>query len=131
MSNPYHVLGISILSDTDRVKRAYKQLVLRSHPDKYPKSTNFLEIQQAYEILIDPIKKSIIDRQLQTPHAACQETIKISDMECLETGEGYTYPCRCGGEYVLEADDVTGVDEELIIPCTTCTLMLRVQIFVS
>ena len=129
--NPYQVLDIPILSEVESVKRAYRQLVLQSHPDKREGATNsrsFLEIQQAYETLIDPTRKSNIDRQLQAPHAACQGSVGLRDMSRAETGEGYTYPCRCGGQYELEDCEITGSDEELVIPCTTCTLMLRVYL---
>ena len=129
--DPYQVLDIPALSDIETVKRAYRQLALQSHPDKYHTSAacrrSFLEIQQAYETLIDPVRKSNIDRQLLAPHGACQESVNLSDMRS-ETGEGYTYPCRCGGEYELEKNETTGSDEELVIPCTTCTLMLNVHL---
>ena len=131
MSNPYSVLGVQELADTESIKRAYKQLVLIHHPDKYKQSatnTDFIELQQAYDTLIDPVKKSIIDRQLQPSHTVCQDCVSLGDMERSETGEEYVYPCRCGGTYLLEESDTTDLDEELIVPCTTCTLMLRVHI---
>ena len=129
-ANPYQVLEIPVLSDVDSVKRAYRQLVLRSHPDKGYTSAvcerSFLEIQRAYESLIDPTRKSDIDRQLLAPHGACQGSVNLCEMGRTETGEAYTYPCRCGGSYELEENETTGPDEELVIPCTTCTLVLSV-----
>ncbi len=61
--NPYEVLGVSPNADEETVKKAYKELVKRYHPDKYVNNPladlaaeKMKEINQAYDIIIN--KKS-------------------------------------------------------------------------
>ena len=133
-SNPYRVLGIPDLSGMECVKRAYKDLALQYHPDKDHSSAdcvNFIQIQHAYETLSDRSMKSDIDTQLQTPvTSVCQDSVRLGDMETVGSGVEYKYACRCGGEYVIEGTEISSSDDELIVPCTTCTLVLRVLLTV-
>ncbi|KAI8333686.1 hypothetical protein BC941DRAFT_114064 [Chlamydoabsidia padenii] len=46
----YETLGISKSSTPDEIKKAYRRLALRYHPDKNPDSADkFKEISHAYE----------------------------------------------------------------------------------
>lgn len=65
MTDPYKVLGVtSNASDTD-IKKAYRNLAKKYHPDRTGgdkrKETRFKDISAAYEILSDPNKKSRFD----------------------------------------------------------------------
>jgi Ca-activated chloride channel family protein len=63
----YTVLKISPDATPDEIKHAYRQLARQSHPDvKADLGTALLfrQIQQAYEILSDPGKRSAYDRRL-------------------------------------------------------------------
>lgn len=65
----YDRLGISQDATPDEIRRAYRQLVLRLHPDKNVNKGEtdlFIDIQEAYEFLSDPEKKTEYDQQL--PH---------------------------------------------------------------
>ena len=57
----YKTLGVSPGATADQIKKAWRKLVLDLHPDKTGNdaaaSVRFSEIQQAYEVLNDPIKK--------------------------------------------------------------------------
>lgn len=62
----YEVLGIEKGADTQAVKRAYKKMALKWHPDKNPddKETaevRFREVAEAYEVLSDPEKRKQYD----------------------------------------------------------------------
>lgn len=51
MKNYYSILGIDKNASEDDIKRAYKKLALKNHPDKGGDIEKFREIQEAYEIL--------------------------------------------------------------------------------
>lgn len=62
----YSVLGVSSDSNEEEIRRAYKRLALRYHPDKNPDADaedKFKQIAQAYDVLTDPEKRSIYDQQ--------------------------------------------------------------------
>lgn len=59
----YVVLGISRDADLDQIKRAYRKLVKRYHPDTSPQQPDkFLEVQRAYETLRDEHSRRAHDR---------------------------------------------------------------------
>lgn len=59
----YEILGIDKEASQDEIKKAYRDLAKRHHPDKNKgeHSLEFLEIQQAYEILFDPEERATYD----------------------------------------------------------------------
>ncbi|XP_051534220.1 dnaJ homolog subfamily B member 5 [Myxocyprinus asiaticus] len=62
----YAVLGVSSDSNEEEIRRAYKRLALRYHPDKNPDADaedKFKQIAQAYDVLTDAEKRSVYDQQ--------------------------------------------------------------------
>lgn len=104
-------------------------------------------------MLQDSERRAAYDRHLAL--SAAQQDVHVSETVCLEEMEGptdvegqacYTWPCRCGGAYLLLEEDASsaagaatagGGEEsagtaattaaaELAVPCSTCSLHIRV-----
>jgi molecular chaperone DnaJ len=63
----YEVLGVPRDADAARIKRAYRELALKYHPDQNPSDpaaeAAFKEVSAAYTILSDPDKRERYDRR--------------------------------------------------------------------
>lgn len=67
MSDYYKILKIAKSATAQEIKKAYRKLALKWHPDKNPNNTAeankvFREISEAYEVLSDPKKRKMYDR---------------------------------------------------------------------
>ncbi|MEA2317007.1 MAG: molecular chaperone DnaJ [Solirubrobacteraceae bacterium] len=64
--DPYAVLGVDKKATPDEIKKAYRKLARRYHPDKNPDDAaaeeRFKEVQAAYDLLGDPEKRKQYDR---------------------------------------------------------------------
>lgn len=70
MNNHYETLEIEINADQLQIKKAYRSLANRFHPDKNGNQeffkNKFIEIKNAYDILIDPVSKLYYDTELRS-----------------------------------------------------------------
>ncbi len=64
----YKVIGVARDADADTIKKAYRALALKWHPDRHQSGTReeaeekFKRVNEAYEVLSDPEKRSKYDR---------------------------------------------------------------------
>lgn len=62
----YEVLGVERTADGEEIKRSYRRLAMKWHPDRNPgdaeAETNFKACAEAYEVLSDPERRARYDR---------------------------------------------------------------------
>ena len=62
----YEVLGVSRSATADEIKKAYRKLAVKHHPDKNPgdhtAEEKFKELGEAYDVLMDDNKRAAYDR---------------------------------------------------------------------
>lgn len=58
----YELLGVSKTASCDEIKKAYRRLAIKKHPDKGGDPKEFAELTHAAEILTDPDKRQVYDR---------------------------------------------------------------------
>src|SRR5437763_11618556 len=67
----YEILGIEKGAEVEEIKKAYRKMAVKYHPDKNPDNKTaeeqFKELGHAYEVLSDPQKRAAYD---QYGHAA-------------------------------------------------------------
>jgi curved DNA-binding protein len=60
----YAVLGVTKDADEDAIKKAFRKLAMKYHPDKNPAKSSeqrFKDVNQAHEVLSDPKKRALYD----------------------------------------------------------------------
>ena len=91
----YEVLGLNRDASTDEIKKAFKKLAMKYHPDRNPDNPkaedNFKEVKEAYEILTDPQKKSAYD---QFGHAGVDQSMGGGPGDRKSTRLNSSHPSR-------------------------------------
>jgi hypothetical protein len=98
MKNYYAILGVSHTASHDDIKRAFRTLAVKFHPDKNPSPEAeelFKEITEAYDVLSDWEKRKVYDLRWENPF---QETTaeppkrKHRDPKYQPKPPGYKHP---------------------------------------
>jgi len=146
----YEVLGVAPNASDADIKKAYRRMAMKYHPDRNPgdrdAENQFKEAKEAYEILGDPQKRSAYD---QFGHAGVDPSAgmgggaggfgagaNFSDIFSDVFGDIFGGGGRAGGARVFRGADlrhtvelsledaVTGTDTEVEVPtlvvCTSC-----------
>jgi len=75
----YAVLGVARDVDKSTLQAVYKSLAIEWHPDKHPgderekAEQKFQEISEAYQMLIDPVKRAQYDGEIEAAQTAEQQ----------------------------------------------------------
>jgi DnaJ-class molecular chaperone len=76
-NNPWNALGVSQKASPEQIKNAYRKLVALHHPDRGGDKDKFHEIQMAYDILSDPVKRSEFEKKLnEKPITKLSQTVR-------------------------------------------------------
>ncbi len=60
----YEILGVSPAATPDEIRAKYRSLIHRIHPDRDGPAALFRQVQEAYEVLSDPVYRRSYDRFL-------------------------------------------------------------------
>ncbi|KAG9024371.1 hypothetical protein FS837_005392, partial [Tulasnella sp. UAMH 9824] len=94
--NPYELLEIEPIATEAEIKKAYRQKSLKVHPDRHPNNPQaaqkFHELNTAYELLLDPTRRTALDTKLNAQQAkklrfAAYDNKRKAMMEELEKSE--------------------------------------------
>ena len=146
----YKVLGVSVRASQEEIKRAFRLLALRWHPDCNPHdplaAERFREALEAYENLVDPSKRGRYDkarhyarsksgarRQRRYAQPGVKETSSQTIEEILKEAFGVEYSGYARAErrvdlrfdlQILESDALKGTHEQIVFQrmvfCQAC-----------
>ena len=95
MRNYYEILDLPDGASKQEIKKAYRKLAFKFHPDKNKlegSDTRFLEISEAYEMLMSPISKNFKKLYLKTKNLV---GLKIRYLFCLHQHQNHTWGLAC------------------------------------
>ncbi|WP_434734481.1 J domain-containing protein (plasmid) [Rhizobium sp. YTUHZ044] len=61
MTDPYDILGVERDADGAKLKAAYRRLAKVAHPDSGGDTEAFDNLQKAYALLLDPVRRKVYD----------------------------------------------------------------------
>ena len=123
----YAILSLSPDATAADIKAAYHRLLLASHPDKHVSSPSFDAIdigllKEAFNTLHDPELRKMYDALRNNdgkklgPRPA--QVISLEEFD-EESDSTWTYPCRCGGTYVVTEEMLDS--GEHLVGCASCS----------
>lgn len=115
----YEILGIEKGADENAIKKAYRKLAKKYHPDENAGNTHaeqrFKEITEAYSVLSDPEKKKLYD---QFGHAAFDGSAPGPDAFTGRQNGGYR-------EYHFEQGNMDDIFGDISGICSTVKTVKR------
>ena len=129
--NPYLILEVSSYESPEAIKKAYRLLVMKHHPDRGGCAENFQEISWAYKILSDKEQRRYYDKygctedEQETVSDSAEnelnkifEGIKTGDPRVVLGKDEYWSKCtECDGTGELEKEVGFFISK---IDCKTC-----------
>lgn len=118
MADPYQILGVNRDATTDDIRKAYRRLAKKHHPDLNPgdkvAESRFKDIASAYAIVGDETKRALFDSGKIDATGAEQQApnARQSYRQHAETQPGFKYERRWGGGGLDEDDLFAGLFRE-------------------
>ncbi|MBF0371842.1 MAG: J domain-containing protein [Alphaproteobacteria bacterium] len=111
MNDPYKILGVARNASADEIKKAYRKLARKLHPDLNPgdqaSESRFKDVASAYDLLSDPDKRARFDRGEINASGQEQRPRWSNYRSYAESGEGGKYSGGGGGfGFGGSADDI-------------------------
>lgn len=92
-NNPYVILGISQHASQQEIRKTFRALAKKYHPDMNPGNPEaeekFREINEAYEILSDERKRSKLDEELSGASKVQSENVRTDTRQQKKNTKGY------------------------------------------
>jgi len=113
----YQILGVSHSATDDELKKAYKKLAVKFHPDKHSSKSEaersaaearFKDVAEAYEVLSDPDKRAAFDRYGEEGLRGCPPPGASRDTGAGAPFPGFTSDGMPGGVRVVFSSSGTG-----------------------
>ncbi|XP_058402169.1 dnaJ homolog subfamily C member 24 [Diceros bicornis minor] len=132
----YGVLGAEPSAGAAELRRRYRALALRYHPDRQSADApagaveecvqKFIEIEQAWKILGNEETKKEYDLLRHEDHlrnmGPVDAQVYLEEMSWNEDDHSFSLSCRCGGKYRVSKDEAEVVT---LISCDTCSLIIE------
>ena len=80
MRNYYADLGLAVTATSDEIKKAYRKMARKAHPDVDGRLADFLQVQKAYEVLSNAQGRESYDRD------RAQWALREGAIICLDCG---------------------------------------------
>lgn len=61
VTDPYDILGVARDAGEEQIKVAYRKRAKAAHPDSGGDTETFSQLQKAYELLLDPVRRKVFD----------------------------------------------------------------------
>jgi len=109
MKDPYQTLGVARTASADEIKKAYRKLAKKLHPDLNPGNKKieqeFKEVTAAYDLLSDADKRAKFDRG-EIDASGAERPGRGFYRSYAESGQGAKYRGGGGGDESFFGDDI-------------------------